>query len=1292
MADTFRILTEVLVDIQNQESLDGLAKNIDTVTKKNAALNDTQKALKEQIAATDDAAKKGVLNRELNRVEAAIKKNTAAAKELGGEVGKMSLSFTKIAEFAAGSIAAGGLQSIADAAINQAKAIVDAGGRFEQYKIQLNTLFKSADVGKKVFEDLQQAAKETPFSFSELIDLTGRLAAAQINDFEIIPIIESLGDIAAGVGKEKLPQLVLAFTQVKTAGRLTGNELKQFSEAGIPLIDLLAKSMDKSTAEIRDLGKSKVTFDDVKKALESATNSGGQFFDLMKKQSQTTLGAFSNFGDAVEQLRASIGSQNNGIIKDLTVFVTGLVNATKEYIDGDLVQKIQAEQAALTGLVGAIGFVENATLGLNEKNKIRSSLLADLRAQYPSFLGNLKDEQITTEALNALLESNNKLYSEKLRIARQDIIVQGANKELADAELSLTKRLISINELVAEYNQITGESLIVNNIEQANAALSAIERRAYRNLSGIELSKIPQLDDIAIKLKGKIDPYLFGESVEDLQKQVEDKSKQLSGFLKAQSQDNIRVEQERKNRLLQIDKEIALERQVLAGNIDKDDQKEIKNKIAILELQKKQLTEAISPTPTRASAPKPIDLDAQKDAEKAAKKRLEIQQKAREDLVSEIEKLNDDIARLNNEQGQVTEAQILKNNDIEREAARRGFIKKMDELKKEGALTKGLRAQFEEALSLVDLKFTTKGDIEIKDLREKIAKLKSEIQAELDSLASGANIDRLELKYKLVPQTDALAAAEGLSSQLELINAKTNERLITLQKDFAAKIAKIKDDQYLDAKAKEAAITNLTEIEVIKRDSILLESEASSEEARIAYYERLVELAKDSNAKMLRLVDDQTAQELSALGGRYLQGLISLEEYEKQKSKIQKTANVRAANTAVESAEKDLQVLIEYLGKLKNLRDTAVLDKADGKITDASSIDESIRKTNEEIEELQSNLIKLKQAKVDASVEVKVDTKTNTDKLQKALSDPISAAIKAVMPKISDEATGLLKDALSEAFSLGSDIAKDMEEERQRRADAEIERLQKSVEYQRSLKDANTERIEAELQQIDRLQQRKDAAAQKAIVANNLERISALALAVAQAVLAINKTAAVSNVAAPIVIPLVVGAIALGVASTVALAGSAEQGDVDISPTGNRRKRGSTDNLLYAVGSGESVITRKGTARNKELLTRINAGEAFNVVSPNTVKPLGIAAVSNSSIQNIAAGGNATYFLEQKISQQIAVEVGAMVAKAVAPIEEAVKLAGENSAELLAGIGGLQKRMVGLFEDVKHDFTKSRNR
>ena len=1274
MADTFRILAEVLVQLQGQEALKPLAKSIDDVTKKNKDLVAAQTALKTQIAATGDVAAKGVLEKALQKVESQIKANTKAAKEFAGETSRLEQVGQKlpnIFSFAAGTVLANAFTAAGSAAVEFGKNIVDAGGRFEQYKIQLNTLFQSADKGKVVFENLQKAATETPFAFSELVELTARLAAYGVQDFEIIPTIETLGNIAAGVGKEKLPQLVLAFGQVKAASKLTGNELRQFTEAGVPLLDLLGKTLNKTVAEVKaTIESGKVSFKDVEAALQSTTKAGGQFFDLMRKQSQTTLGAFSNLGDAIEQLQAAIGASTNGIIKDATIALTDLVNATKQLFAGDAVQNIENERNSLNGLVATIGAVSDSTLSLNEQNKIRSGLIADLRSQYPSFLGNLKDEEITTQNLAILLETNNRLYAEKLRIARQDIIVGDANKKLADAEKQLSQRLIDVNTLLSDANARLGLDLQVSSAKDLDKAIEKLsEVRNAGNLTSENAQKITSTIFKLGDLRSGGFFGLIGEDFESLQGNINDAEKNLNALLKTQSKASIDSKKELQSELSRINNEIRLENQVLANAIDKDDKAEITAKINALKVAKAQVEKALKgdERPAPAKTVPTADPDAAKKAAQEAKKIADAQKDAAKRLQAELLQLQNETAQIQNKGNAESAERIRQQNKLEADAAKQRIAELRKELAEKKAITPELSKLFSQVELAIDTKFTVKGDIEIEELNKKLEKLKTQIERELASLERESRTAAIKVGLLLQVDESPEGFANRLASELLIIENDTQNKLTQSRIDFAAKREQIAESEALGVTEKEKAITRIIEAEAETQKAIVLEGEVEKEKARVNSLERTAELQLKAAELGVDITKEETQRLLSELNQRYLDNLVTLEQYEKQKAEIQRTANLSEINAEIIAAEQRAAIVERQIDELKKLKETSSVEPID---------DAAIAKLSEELDALRAKIRELGNEKVEAKVDIKVNTETDIDKLQKVIKDPISAAINAVMPGIGDEATAAVKDALTTAFEFGNEIAKEAQEQKMERIDNEIKALQESIDFQLKLKDVNTERIEAERRQIDALTARKEQAARRAEIAQKAERISTLALAVANAILAINKTAAESAVLAPIVIPLVVGAMLLGIAAAAApaISGSAQDGDVDIAQGGNRRKRGKDDTLLYNVAPGESVITKRGTRLNKPLLERINKGEHFHVVGNTAIPQMAMADtrtvsenynyVTNRSVIGVATG--------QDVAKQIAYQVDVKMK----PLVNQLRQNNEEQINLLMQIGRINNQQL----------------
>ena len=195
--------------------------------------------------------------------------------------------------------------------VNQFKkltiGVLQAAGAMEQVDVALTTMIGSASAAAKLQKDLIVFAKKTPFEIEGIFQSTKQLLAYGVAQEDIISTMSTLGNIAAGVGVD-MNRLALVFGQVKTTGKLMGQDLNQFTQAGVPLLDALANTLGTTTANIVKMKESgQISFDDVKLALESLTKEGGQFFNLMENQSKTFLGSVSNMADGFFQVKVAIG-------------------------------------------------------------------------------------------------------------------------------------------------------------------------------------------------------------------------------------------------------------------------------------------------------------------------------------------------------------------------------------------------------------------------------------------------------------------------------------------------------------------------------------------------------------------------------------------------------------------------------------------------------------------------------------------------------------------------------------------------------------------------------------------------------------------------------------------------------------------------------------------------------------------------------------------------------------------------------------------------------------------------
>lgn len=208
---------------------------------------------------------------------------------------------------------------------------VKQAGEFEQAQIAFETMLKSTSKAKTLLEDITKFAATTPFELPGLIQSSKKLLAFGISAGEIIPIMRNLGNIAAGVGTDKLPSLILAFGKIKTKGKATMEELNILLEAGVPILDQLATNLGVGKQEIFKLvSAGKVGFKEVNEAIVGLGSGAGQFAGLMEKQAKSMFGIFSNIQDTLTILARDIGNEILPIVKELSKDLLNFLEENRE--------------------------------------------------------------------------------------------------------------------------------------------------------------------------------------------------------------------------------------------------------------------------------------------------------------------------------------------------------------------------------------------------------------------------------------------------------------------------------------------------------------------------------------------------------------------------------------------------------------------------------------------------------------------------------------------------------------------------------------------------------------------------------------------------------------------------------------------------------------------------------------------------------------------------------------------------------------------------------------------------
>ena len=244
--------------------------------------------------------------------------------------------------------------------------VANEAGKFEQTKVAFTTMLGSADAANKMLDQLASFAARTPFNIEGVEQAAKQLLAVGYNAQEVIPTLKSIGDVASGLslGQDGLQRLILNLGQVRAQGKLTGRELRDFAVNGVPIMDELAKMMDKPKDAIVGMVEAgQITAPIVEEAFRRMSSEGGRFADMMDKQSQTMLGSFSNLQDSVSRLARELGQPFLAPLTAAFGFLANVVTSIREKFaalpDGvkNAIAIFATALTAITTLIGGLGLL-----------------------------------------------------------------------------------------------------------------------------------------------------------------------------------------------------------------------------------------------------------------------------------------------------------------------------------------------------------------------------------------------------------------------------------------------------------------------------------------------------------------------------------------------------------------------------------------------------------------------------------------------------------------------------------------------------------------------------------------------------------------------------------------------------------------------------------------------------------------------------------------------------------------------------------------------------------------------
>jgi len=329
-----------------------------------------------------------------------------------------------------------GATFVASKVIEFGKGASMAASDFEQLEMQFETLTKSGEITADLLQSMKDDAAKSPLSVSDYAQ-AGKTLLAFGNEAEgIMDTLRQLADVSMG-NSERFGSLSLAFAQTTAAGRLMGQEVLQFVNAGFNPLQQISKKTGETMLQLKKrMEDGAVSAAEVKDAFKDATSEGGLFYQAIQKGGETTAGKIAQLKDTVLSLQIAFGEGlNEGVKAGAMAIASGIGKfedqfasmgivvgkAIKESFDGEYEGLVKIGMAIMSAIGAGIkagieiaiyGIGNEIMKGIENYNPLRKleifkdsgKLSGQLQSASPEIMARAMEDAVTSirDAINSV--------------------------------------------------------------------------------------------------------------------------------------------------------------------------------------------------------------------------------------------------------------------------------------------------------------------------------------------------------------------------------------------------------------------------------------------------------------------------------------------------------------------------------------------------------------------------------------------------------------------------------------------------------------------------------------------------------------------------------------------------------------------------------------------------------------------------------------------------------------------------------------------------------------------------
>lgn len=418
--------------------------------------------------------------------------------------------------------------------------LVSIRGEFELQQVSLRAIIQDARRADQIFSQIKGLAVISPFQFSDLVGYTKQLAAFQIPVNELYGTMKSLADVSAGLGVD-MGRIILAYGQIRSAGVLRGQELRQLTEAGIPALDALRKKLEevRGVAQTTDdvfnaISTRQIPFEYIREMFTTMTEDGGMFYKMQEIQAASLKGMVSNLADSYKIMMNDIGEANDSVLKGIVGSITDAMNNWRYF--SKAIEGVAVGYAALKGLqlarTAMLGKEVVATTNAIKAEKLREAQLLKQAAMYRTLTTAERWKIATASKLSAVeivaAVNSGKMSAEMAkRILATNMLTQ-AERHLLVTELKLTgaeaARMLSMTKTTMLMNRFKLATFgLTNSLKTLWLTIKANPLMTILTVAGLvaEAFHVMSARSEEFNQKIKDSAKSFRESYSDLQKDLD---------------------------------------------------------------------------------------------------------------------------------------------------------------------------------------------------------------------------------------------------------------------------------------------------------------------------------------------------------------------------------------------------------------------------------------------------------------------------------------------------------------------------------------------------------------------------------------------------------------------------------------------------------------------------------------------------------------------------------------------------------------------------------------------------